>query len=373
MGIRRTFIAAAALLLCVAPAVAAVHYDFVDLHNPTYSNDDPVDIGGGKQVGNNQLAATGVGRPVLWSGTADSAIDMTPPGYDSAALSGTSATHQVGIVIGPSTGGWNHAALWNSTPESVVDLHGPSPGNSEAVDVSGSQQVGNRDHGPFGQMVGHAALWHGTPESHVDLHPTNHIVSSAVATSGARQGGWTITPFSSGRRRAVVWSGTAASAQLLNSDGLLESEVTDVTDSDAVGVGLFQSSTGFFQQRAYLWRDGARIELTDEWSRDTMPTGMNERFQVGYAAVTDPDPLRWEGSTESCLNLRQFMPPEYGSAMAVGIDENDNILGRADVFNTTTGLWETHAVMWVVPEPSAAATILGAAAIRLLAFRRRRR
>ena len=67
------------------------------------------------------------------------------------------------------------------------------------------------------------------------------------------------------------------------------------------------------------------------------------------------------------------MPSEYDNAYAIGIDENDNILGRADVFNTTTGLWERHAVMWVVPEPSAAAVVGVAAAVHTLAFRRRRR
>ena len=60
---------------------------------------------------------------LLWNGTAESAIDLNPVGFESSYASDVAGGRQVGSGAGFVTNGNTHALLWNGTAQSVVDLH----------------------------------------------------------------------------------------------------------------------------------------------------------------------------------------------------------------------------------------------------------
>jgi hypothetical protein len=104
---------------------------------------------------------------MLWHGSAASAIDLNPPGYDRSSGLGIAGTSQVGWGAGPATGGLQHALLWNSTAASGLDLHsyltglGPNFTSSVANGVAdngtivGTAYDGNHNY---------AVLWTPIPE-----------------------------------------------------------------------------------------------------------------------------------------------------------------------------------------------------------------
>ena len=94
---------------------------------------------------------------------------------------------QVGIGAGTFTGSHGHALLWTGTAESVVDLHPNGFIRTLAYGTSDSQQVG------YGWLastgMSHALLWYGIADSYVDLHPSDFLLSEARAVSGGQQVG----------------------------------------------------------------------------------------------------------------------------------------------------------------------------------------
>jgi hypothetical protein len=146
-----------------------------------------------------------VQHALLWNGTAESTIDLTPTGWTSSLASGTDGTRQVG-------GGWNisvgqtHALLWSGTAQSAVDLNPDGFSYSSAQAISGTQQVGyGRGAGTGGSI--HALVWSGTAQSVVDLHqflPAGFELSHAYAVDaqGNVVGG---ANDASGTAHAILW------------------------------------------------------------------------------------------------------------------------------------------------------------------------
>jgi len=141
-------------------------------------------------------------HPVLFSGSADSIVDLTPSGA-SGTVYGLDDSHQVG---GVSISGAQHAALWSGSAGSFVDLHPIGAVSSLAYGVSGLLQAGVARFGTG--AVPHAALWSGTAASYVDLSPPGTTNSVINAASGMRQGGYVKI---NDRNHAALWSGTASS------------------------------------------------------------------------------------------------------------------------------------------------------------------
>ena len=96
---------------------------------------------------------------MLWPGTADSAVDLLPPGGFAGAVTGMSGDQQVFIGF---EGGVTRATLWRGTADSAVDLH-PLTGflRTTAEDTNGRQQVGYGQ-GPATGGAEHALLWNGS-------------------------------------------------------------------------------------------------------------------------------------------------------------------------------------------------------------------
>src|SRR5581483_2667551 len=78
---------------------------------------------GRQQVGQGNPVFSGIrsGYPhaLLWSGDADSAVDLQPAGFERSQALGLNDAHQVGYAD-PGTGA--HAMVWSGTAASAVDL-----------------------------------------------------------------------------------------------------------------------------------------------------------------------------------------------------------------------------------------------------------
>jgi hypothetical protein len=153
---------------------------------------------------------------LLW--TSRGVVDLNPRGFSGSIGNATDGGQQVGY--GAPTGGiglgaaayGNHALLWSGTAESVVDLH-PVTGYdaTSANGVGGGQQVGWG--GGFNSIANstwtHALLWTGTAQSVVDLHPSGFNRTQAQAAMGGQQVGWGVAV--DGTTHALLWNGTADS------------------------------------------------------------------------------------------------------------------------------------------------------------------
>jgi hypothetical protein len=150
--------------------------DVVDLHpagfsqSNAFATDGVQQVGGGISNGDNSRA-----HALLWMGAADKVVDLHPLGgyvVWSVAL-GVSGGQQVGAGInslaGPGINSWGswHALLWTGSAQSVVDLHPSGFRESSAVAVAAGRQVG---HGTMADGSSRALLWNGTAGSVVDLH-----------------------------------------------------------------------------------------------------------------------------------------------------------------------------------------------------------
>lgn len=67
----------------------------------------------------------------VWSGTAQSYVDLHPSGFTESWAYGTNGKQQVGYGYGTLTGGSNNALLGSGTAQSCVDLN-PSGDNPHA-------------------------------------------------------------------------------------------------------------------------------------------------------------------------------------------------------------------------------------------------
>jgi hypothetical protein len=148
---------------------------------------------------------------ILWSGTAASAVDLNPSGYDRSIAFGISGSQQVGFARVSGTLEEGHAMLWSGTAASAVDLNSSGFRFSFAYGVGGSQQVGYGNGAATGND-NHAILWGGTAASAVDLNPIGIDSSIAFGTNGSQQVGYGWGSVTGGRAHAILWSGSATSA-----------------------------------------------------------------------------------------------------------------------------------------------------------------
>jgi hypothetical protein len=223
---------------------------------------------GAGSIAGNQQAGSGWGAPVgglvnfhplLWHGTAASAVDLSPTnltGITSSLIYATDGPQQVGQGKGTGTGNTWHAMLWSGTANSAVDLGASIGIDSFAFAVRGNQQVG---WDTVGNSSG-ALLWKGTAQSVVSLTPTNlGSVNSAQAldTNGIQQVG--LYGFLDGFTgmnvgHAVVWSGTADSAVDLHSflpaSGIWSNSAAGTIDASGIiygnAYGSYQGMSGHF-------------------------------------------------------------------------------------------------------------------------------
>ena len=201
---------------------------FVDLaagFNGTYCNG----VHGGQQVGYGEtfIYTVSIQHALMWTGSPAGYVDLHPiiVGYPYSKAMGVRSGQQIGFVsqihysindTGPVQG--SHAIVWNGTAASAVDLNPIGFDSSQGLATNGVQQ-GGWARVPLSSSQMHAMLWSGTADSAVDLHPAGFTDSRITAVTATMQvgDGWVGPGYQAGSiRHALVWSGTAASVVDLN-------------------------------------------------------------------------------------------------------------------------------------------------------------
>lgn len=130
-------------------------------------------------------------RALRWAGTAASAVNLHPLGYDASEALATNGVRQGGwgyIALGTSH---LHAMIWSGTAESATDIHPAGYTDSKVNAMNDTQQVGDGWVGTPGTVgsVRHALLWSGSAASVVDLNqflPAGyaHAVATGIDPDG---------------------------------------------------------------------------------------------------------------------------------------------------------------------------------------------
>lgn len=145
----------------------------VDLHPAGFINSEAWAVSGSQQVGFATLPNGSITHALLWAGSAASVVDLHPSAYVYSAASAINGGKQAGYgfvadpnapVLMASVGltGYTHALIWSGSANSVIDLNQFLPaGYTDAV-ASGVDAQGNivgAASGPATQGVAHAFLW----------------------------------------------------------------------------------------------------------------------------------------------------------------------------------------------------------------------
>ncbi|HTG45962.1 MAG TPA: hypothetical protein VK633_15690, partial [Verrucomicrobiae bacterium] len=211
----------------------------------------------GEQVGYVSTVAYGEGesfgyhsssRAVRWAGTAASAVDLHPAGFDASEATCTTGTQQGGWGYSVADASHVHALVWSGDAASVVDLHSAAYTETRVTAITPTQQVGEGWIGILGSIgaVRHALVWAGTAESVTDLNqylPSGY--TNAVATGLDSDGnivGYAYNTFYAGLTLppdaiAVVFAPGAAPASGLATFAIAPSNVSPGTEVQ-VQVGL---------------------------------------------------------------------------------------------------------------------------------------
>jgi len=144
---------------------------------------------------------------LMWpDGTPGNVVDLNPRGYELSGAVATTGTRQGGYGVLNGGHGVVRPLLWSSTPDTFVDLLPPGAFGGIVTAMSGDQQVGfvASVEGP----VSHAMLWTGTAASAVDLHPAvGFTETTAEDTNGRQQVGYGKGSVTGGTFHALLWDG----------------------------------------------------------------------------------------------------------------------------------------------------------------------
>jgi hypothetical protein len=202
-------------------------------------------IFGTQEVG--YASVNGSNHASFWNGTAASWVDLystyTGTSASSYAYAAT-ATQQVGVKMVPTEYGVDttHAVLWSGTAESMIDLNPwdlqneNSPARcSAAYGIFGPYQVGHVNFDSI-NAIGHACVWTGSPESWEDLSLAltgswNSSVAQCIWSDGTRLN---ISGYgsnaSTGRYEAILWSRPLAASCYANCDGSTATPLLNAND-----------------------------------------------------------------------------------------------------------------------------------------------
>lgn len=332
-------LAAGIALFLSASLSGAQQYQAIVLGGPYPETSVGLGIGQGQAVG---LALTDSRYATIWDGSGSS-INLNPQGFRGSIAYGTDGATQVGMVYGPPTGDYSHAAIWHGTAASFADLNPAGALASQASGLDGPSVVGQAT---FSAGVTHAMMWNTSTSSVVDLNPAGATYSAANAVAGNLQGG---TAQFAGDYHAVLWRGSAQSWVDLTPGGG-DGEVYGMSGSQQVG------ETGLFVGAA-LWNGTAQSYVNLNGSlQGSIAYATNGRQQVGEGnpavngIAQGYHALVWSGSSDY-VDLSTFLPPAFANStsIAMGIDANGDILGSANYTFEEFG----QAILWVpVPEPA---------------------
>jgi hypothetical protein len=338
-----------------------------------YDQSIALGVSGGQQAGY-AVTNDGYDHAGLWTGTAESWVDLHPAGALSSGASGIGGGQQVGVayVFDKDRGDWfEHAGFWTGTAESWVDLHPAQFGIfeiSRAYATDGGRQVGEAGWW-LHQTV--ASLWSGTAESWVDLHPYdfydpgdppwdwscafgvcgNQVVGHIIG-SGEHAMLWTVEPYS--------WVDLHPPKARFASTSV----AYDVSDGQQVGGVVFYKHYGTHLRHASLWSGtaGSWVDLHPDDGvfpyYESVALGVSHGFQAGYATTDIRAPGYWtsggrhagiwSGTAKSWVDLHTLLPAEYLISSAQDIEVTDAdiwVVGSAE-YDDANFFKRSHAVLW---------------------------
>ena len=222
----------------------------VDLHPVGYIYSKALGVHDGQQVGYGStlpypgLPADAPGyhttsHALLWTGTAASAVDLNPAGFDASEANATNGVQQGGWVYS-AVASVQHAAIWSGTAASFADLHPVGYSDSKVNALTATTQVGEGWTGPAGLpgSVRHALVWQGTADSVVDLNQylpagyTNGVATGVDAAGNVVGYAYNIPASGTAMPAdsiAVVFAPGAAAPYALSSVTLSSSNVPPMT------------------------------------------------------------------------------------------------------------------------------------------------
>ena len=288
-------------------------------------------------------------HPVIWNCSSQHYTNLLADGWRSGVVYGMDGPWQVGYVS-PYSEFTSHAVLWHGSAETGIFLTPGEPyAGAVAYDVAADQQVGYAGHSGEGEH--HAALWHGSAESFVDLHPPEARWSRALATDGLRQGGWASFP-AAGELHAVLWVGSAESFFDMNPEGARESRIVGMADGVQVGWGLFGTV-----EHAVLWRGSPEsfVDMHPSQGYTSRLYDTTGTIHAGYVNYTGwAEAGIWTGENpESFENLHVYLSADYFASAAYAVSPHKGRLYVAGSASHTSG--QPHAVLWMRASPHSSA------------------
>lgn len=193
---------------------------------------------------------------MLWSGTADSWVDLHNE-MDVSQVLGCDGNVQVGFAASRSN--TQHAVMWTGARTSEIDLHSGPYQSDAATAVSGNTQVG------WGAILDrnkqeflHALLWHGAPNTLTDIHPAGFQNSQALGAAGNMQVGYAVNgndPIAPGTYHGLLWFGSAATAIDLNQflpAGYTDAQVDAIDAVTGIIAGAAKGPKGVFEPAVWI-------------------------------------------------------------------------------------------------------------------------
>lgn len=326
-------------MLALFPFEGRADWHVIRLHSDPVSPLSSYSYGtaSGEQAGMIQVSSAKV-RACIWRGSPKSRIDLQPFGAEQSFLMATDGKQQVGFAS--FRGQWlaTVAGLWSGTAGSWVCLDPiGTQGASRAYGVDNGRQIGSVDYSVDGDK--RAVMWSGTAASMASLHPAAAWSSEGFGIQGESQVGQ-VTIERVGEPHASLWRGTPGSWIDLHPAGTEDSTAYAVFGNQQVGYVNYGKGV----YHAALWSGSAQSWIDLHPGGDhSMALAVWGGLQVGYV---DKRASLWSGTPGSWIDLNTFLPPVYSSARATDIRvEGDIIYISGYGYNKPAR--RTEALMWV--------------------------
>jgi hypothetical protein len=339
------------------PPSLPTRWNVTNLHPAGMLRSHATDVDGDAQVGIGGLDTGGysnLDQPVLWHGTSESAMNLTPPASVGGGILAIGGDTAVGWWWWPYqchvSGQWytcysRQASEWSLSTGQQFNRQVSGWEYSVINDTDGTTHVGTATtDDEVGNVYSRASIWGPPGYWSQFIHPVGVSNSFLSAVDEGRQFGSIHTPFPGPVPRAAMWSGTAGSYVDMHPPGYSTSGIAGAGDGQAVG------STGWYaESHAALWAfaPGTHKDLHPAGATTSSAVDCEGGLQVGTASIGGVSrAILWAGSAAEFLDLHAFAPPQFTSSTASALDVADDgtitVVGSG--YNAVTGRLE--ALMW---------------------------
>ncbi len=348
-----------AVLTTRTPIPFPTHWSLTNLHPAWAEASSATCVSGGKQGGTAVMDVAGynnLSQPVIWNGTAESAVNLTPPGSVGGGVSDMEHDLIVGWWWWPyqcSYGGqWytcytRQAARWSGPEATFTNLQW-SGWEYSAASVVRNGVIGGSisTDDEVGNIWWHAVRWGSTGTAGVDMQPAGVSSSSLAALDGADQFGSILTPYPGPTYHAAKWTGTPGSFVDLHPAGFSASFVNDASDGLQVGY------TGYPYDgaKACMWAGSPQsfVSLHPPGATLSHAYLVTQGIVLGDATIGGiTTPGYWTSGPSSFVSLQAALStPEYTaiSVADIQVDERGVFTLVGSGYHLAHG--RTEALMW---------------------------